>query len=132
MRRRGAANGAYPLPPPHHCAVLLDPRHVLLVALALLLLLNAADNAPRRAARANDVLVCNAQQVALLHRQLLVVDHLRHLLHLLHHLVIALGLCMMREGDAAACAGWAARKQRTRHAARQTVARVCAWPRPNA
>jgi hypothetical protein len=65
---------------------------MLLVALALLLLLYARDDAPRRAARANHVLVRDRQQVALLHRELLVVHHLGDPLHLLDHLVVALGL----------------------------------------
>lgn len=68
----------------HHVAVLLDALDVLLVALGVLLLLDARDDAPRGAARANDVFVRHRQQVPLLHAQLLVVHHLRHLLHLSH------------------------------------------------
>ena len=55
---------------PHHCAVLADALHVLLVAFLLLLLLDGGDDAPRRAARPDHVLVRHGQQVALLDGQL--------------------------------------------------------------
>lgn len=78
-----------PASPPstHHFAVLLDALDVLLIALGLLLLLDARDDAPGSAAGANHILVGHRQQIPLLNRQLLVMHHLRHLLHLtdLHH-----------------------------------------------
>jgi hypothetical protein len=87
-QRPGALPALHPpARPTHHFAVGLDALHMLLVALGLLLLLDARDDAPGGAAGANDVLVRHRQQVPLLHRQLLVVHHLCHLLHLrnLHH-----------------------------------------------
>ena len=65
-----------------HLSVLLNPRNMLLVPFGLLFLLDARDDPPRCATRPDDVLVCHAQQVALLHRQLLLRHHLRHLFHL--------------------------------------------------
>ena len=73
-----------PRPGPHHFAVLLDALDVLLVALALLLLLDGRDDPPGRPPGANHVLVGHRKQVPLLHGQLLVVHHLRHLFHLLN------------------------------------------------
>lgn len=48
-----------PQPDPHHFAVGLDALHVLLVALGLLLLLNARNDAPGSTTRANNILVSN-------------------------------------------------------------------------
>mmetsp|Transcript_25836 Transcript_25836/g.65743 ORF Transcript_25836/g.65743 Transcript_25836/m.65743 type:complete len:259 (-) Transcript_25836:40-816(-) len=71
-------------------AVLLDLGDVLLVALVLLLLLDAGDDARRRTAGADDVLVGDREEVTLLNGELDV--HLGHGLHGLDHLVVALGL----------------------------------------
>lgn len=54
----------------HNRTVLADALHVLVVALLLLLLLDGRNDAPRRAPRADDVLVRHRQEVALLNRQL--------------------------------------------------------------
>ena len=54
----------------HNRTVLADALHVLLVAFLLLLLLDGGDDAPRRAARPDHVLVRHGQQVALLDGQL--------------------------------------------------------------
>jgi len=78
------ASSTAPLGGPHHFAVLLNALDVLLIALALLLLLDGRDDPPGRPPGANHVLVGHGQQVPLLHRQLLVVHHLRHLFHLLN------------------------------------------------
>mmetsp|Transcript_4000 Transcript_4000/g.9079 ORF Transcript_4000/g.9079 Transcript_4000/m.9079 type:complete len:292 (-) Transcript_4000:14-889(-) len=74
----------------HLPAVLLREARLLLVALALLLVLHARDDAPRRAPAPHGVLVGHRQQVALLHGQL--VAGLPHQLHVVRHLVIALRL----------------------------------------
>mmetsp|Transcript_54807 Transcript_54807/g.174130 ORF Transcript_54807/g.174130 Transcript_54807/m.174130 type:complete len:266 (+) Transcript_54807:336-1133(+) len=74
------------------CAVLLDKLDVLVVALGLLLLLDGGDDAPGRAAGADHVLVGDGEEVALLDVELLVAGHLGHGLHVLLHLVVALGL----------------------------------------
>jgi hypothetical protein len=50
--------------------VLLDQADLGLVALALLLLLDGGDDAPRGTAGANDVLVGNGKQVALVYGEL--------------------------------------------------------------
>ena len=65
-------------------AVLLDESHLLLVALALLLLLDGGDDAPRSTASANDVLVGDGEKVALLHGEIAILrgDDL----HILDHL----------------------------------------------
>lgn len=47
-------------------AVGLDLRNMLIVVLGLLLLLDGRDNPPRRAASANNVLVGNGKEVALI------------------------------------------------------------------
>jgi hypothetical protein len=65
-------------------AVLLDEGDLGGVALRLLLLLDRRNNAPRRAASANDVLVGNRQQVPLLNGQVTVLG--RNNLHVLNHL----------------------------------------------
>ncbi|GIL45533.1 hypothetical protein Vafri_2740 [Volvox africanus] len=89
MQNAGANFAELPL---YHMAILPNPVYVFLIALALLLLLYAGDNAPRSTPSANDVLVGHREQVALLNRQLLIMNKLRNLLHLLHHLVITLRL----------------------------------------
>ena len=59
----------------------------LVAALCLLLLLDAADDAPACSPRADHVLVRHRQQVALLHRQLNVKAG--HVLHVVHHLCVS-------------------------------------------
>lgn len=76
----------------HLGAILADPLNVVLVALALLLLLDAGHDPPGRAASADHVLVGHREQVALLDGELAVHVILRDLLHLLDHLVIPLRL----------------------------------------
>ena len=71
-------------------AVLLDGGHVLVGALGLLLLLDRGDDAPRGTAGANNVLVGNRQQVALVDREL--AADLGNLLHVGNHLIVALSL----------------------------------------
>lgn len=53
-------------------AVLLDQGDLLLVALALLLLLDGGNDAPRRTAGTDDVLVGDREQISLLNGKLLV------------------------------------------------------------
>ena len=50
-------------------AVLADDIHVLVGALGLLFLLDAGDDAPRGTTRANDVLVGDGEQVALVNSE---------------------------------------------------------------
>ena len=64
-------------------AVLLDKGDLLLVALGLLLLLDRGDDAPRRTAGADDVLVGDRQEIPLLDGELLVCGG--NILHVLHH-----------------------------------------------
>ena len=66
--------------------VLLDQADLGLVALALLLLLDGGDDAPRGTASANDVLVGDGQKVPLLDGQLLVGGG--DSLHVLDHLCV--------------------------------------------
>lgn len=65
-------------------AVLLDEADLGLVALGLLLLLDGCDDPPRSTACANDVLVSDGQEVALLDGELLVCGS--DGLHVLDHL----------------------------------------------
>ena len=71
----------------HDLELRLDLEAVLLAELAAVVVLEAdlvrGNDAPRRAARADDVLVRDREQVALLVRELLL--HLRDLLHVLGH-----------------------------------------------
>lgn len=71
-------------------AVLADGADVLVGALALLLLLNGGDDAPGGTAGTDDVLVGNAEEVALIDAQL--TAQLGDLLHVANHLIVALGL----------------------------------------
>lgn len=71
-------------------AVLADGANVLIRALGLLLLLNRGDDAPAGAAGADDVLVGNGEQVALVDGKL--AAKLGHLLHVRDHLIVTLGL----------------------------------------
>lgn len=71
-------------------AVLLDGGNVLVGALGLLLLLDRRDDSPRGTAGTNDVLVGNAEEVALVDGEL--TTELGHLLHVGDHLIVALGL----------------------------------------
>ena len=73
-------------------SVVADDGDVVLVASALLLLLDGGDDAPGSASGADDVLVGNREEVALLDREFLVLSGGRDLLHELHHLLVALGL----------------------------------------
>ena len=70
--------------------VLLDNGDVLLGALGLLLLLNGGDDAPAGAASADDVLVGNGKEVALVNGEL--TTELGDLLHEGNHLIVALSL----------------------------------------
>merc|ERR1719443_1344959 len=77
-----------------HCfAILLRMIHILIIAFAFFLLLNAADDAPSCTATSHSVLVGHGQEVALLDAKL--VASLANLLHLLCHLIIA--LCLLRK-----------------------------------
>lgn len=71
-------------------AVLLDGGDMLVGALGLLLLLDRGDDAPGGTAGANDVLVGDAEEVALVNGEL--TTELGHLLHVGDHLIVALGL----------------------------------------
>ena len=71
-------------------AVFANGAKVLVVALALLLLLDRGDDAPAGAAGTNDVLVRDAEKVALVDREL-AAKH-GHLLHEGDHLIVTLGL----------------------------------------
>lgn len=71
-------------------AVLLDGRDVLIGALGLLLLLDRGDDAPRSATGTDDVLVGDAEEVALVDGEL--TTELGHLLHVGDHLIVTLGL----------------------------------------
>merc|ERR1740130_97652 len=74
----------------HLAAVLLGVTSVVGIALGSLLLLDAGDDAPSRAAAADGVLVRDRKQVAFLDGKLRI--HLADSLHVVGHLVIALGL----------------------------------------
>lgn len=71
-------------------AVLLDGGDVLVRALGLLLLLDGRNDAPRGTAGADDVLVGDAEEVALVDAEL--TAQLSDLLHVGNHLIVALGL----------------------------------------
>ena len=71
-------------------AVLLDGSDVLVGALGLFLLLDRGDDAPRGTAGADDVLVGDAEKVALVDGEL--AAELGNLLHVGDHLIVALGL----------------------------------------
>lgn len=71
-------------------AVVADGRDVLVGALRLLLLLDRGDNAPAGAAGANDILVGDREEVALVDGKL--ATKLGNLLHVANHFIIALGL----------------------------------------
>ena len=66
-------------------AVFADDADVLVRALGLLFLLDAGDDTPRRTARADDVLVRDREEIALVHRQL--APELRMLCQYLLYLV---------------------------------------------
>nr|POE86306.1 hypothetical protein CFP56_45915 [Quercus suber] len=72
--------------------VVPDHGHVVLVAAALLLLLDRGDDAPRFSPCADLVLVRHGEKVSLLDGELLDLHHRRDLLHELHHLLVPLGL----------------------------------------
>ena len=74
----------------HLGAVLPGELGLRLVALGLLLLLHAGDDAPGSTAAAHCILVCHGQQVPLLNGELIAEG--THRLHVLCHLVIALSL----------------------------------------
>jgi hypothetical protein len=71
-------------------AVLLDGGDVLVRALGLLLLLDGGDDAPRGTAGADNVLVGDAEEVALVDGEL--TAQLSDLLHVGNHLIVTLGL----------------------------------------
>jgi len=71
-------------------AVVADGADVLIGTLGLLLLLNGGDNAPAGTAGADDVLVGDREQVALVDGEL--ATELGDLLHVGNHLIVALGL----------------------------------------
>lgn len=71
-------------------AVLLDGGDVLVGALGLFLLLDGGDNTPRGTTGTDNILVGNAQKVALIDSEL--TADLGHLLHIGNHLIVALGL----------------------------------------
>lgn len=70
--------------------VLLDGANVLVGTLGLLLLLDGGDDAPGGTAGTDNVLVGDAQQVALVNSEL--TAQLGDLLHVGNHLIVALGL----------------------------------------
>lgn len=71
-------------------AVVLDGGDVLVGALGLFLLLDRGDDAPGGTAGTDNVLVGNAEQVALVDSEL--TAELGNLLHVGDHLIVALGL----------------------------------------
>ena len=73
-------------------SVVPDHGHVVLVAVALLLLLDRGDDAPQGLPRADHVLVRDREKVGLLDDDLLAFHHRRDLLYELHHLLVPLGL----------------------------------------
>ena len=79
-------------PTTYHLSVLANASNIILVALALLLLLDAGDDPPRGTTSADNVLVRHRQQIPLFHGKLLVMDQLSNFLHLFNHLVVPLGL----------------------------------------
>lgn len=104
-------------------SVVADDSDVVLVASALLLLLDGGDDAPGGASGADDVLVGDGEEVALLHREFLVVGGRRDLLHELDHLLVALGLLgelghvhelFAWRGSAGHCGIWFGRREKVR------------------
>jgi len=73
-------------------SVVADDGDVILVAAALLLLLDRGDYTPRGATRSDHVLVGYREEVPLLDGEFLVISGSGHFLHELHHLFVALGL----------------------------------------
>lgn len=73
--------------------VLSNGDHTLIVAPALILLLDGGDDSLGGPTGENHVLVGHGEQVALLHSKLLHFHAFGHLLHELHHLLVA--LCML-------------------------------------
>lgn len=71
-------------------AVVTDGSNVLIGALSLLLLLDGGDDSPRGTAGADNVLVGNGQQVALIDGEL--TTELGDLLHVVDHLIVSLSL----------------------------------------
>lgn len=71
-------------------AVFADGSDVLVRALGFFLLLNGGDDAPRGPAGADNVLVGDAEKVALVDAEL--AAQLGNLLHVSNHLIVALGL----------------------------------------
>mmetsp|Transcript_41654 Transcript_41654/g.124516 ORF Transcript_41654/g.124516 Transcript_41654/m.124516 type:complete len:228 (-) Transcript_41654:269-952(-) len=82
----------------HSGTVALHQLDAALVGLHLLTLLNALQDAPRRAAGADQVLVGDGQQVALLDRQLLLSSQRGQLLHLVDHVLVPLRLLRQLRG----------------------------------
>merc|ERR1719424_1901442 len=74
----------------HFAAILLREFSVLFVPLGFLLLLHTGDDAPSCAAAAHGILVGHRQEVALFDGKL--VSAFANCLHVLSHLIIALGL----------------------------------------
>nr|POF23480.1 hypothetical protein CFP56_40057 [Quercus suber] len=72
--------------------VVLDHGHMVLIAVALLLLLDRGDDAPRGLPRADHDLVRHGEKVSLLDSELFPLHHHQDLLHELHHLLVPLGL----------------------------------------
>ena len=83
----------------HLATVLANRGDVVLVALALLLLLYAGDDAPRGTTSSDHILVGDREQVSLLNRQLGGTSQGGDLLHLFDHLIISLSLLGLWEGD---------------------------------
>lgn len=71
-------------------AVIANDGNVLFRALALFLLFNRRDDAPRRTTGTDNILVGNAEKVTLVDGEL--AAQLGDLLHIAHHLIVALGL----------------------------------------
>jgi len=71
-------------------AVVTDGADVLLGSLGLLFLLDGGDDSPRGTAGADNVLVGDRQEVALINGEL--TAQLGNLLHVSHHLIVALSL----------------------------------------
>jgi hypothetical protein len=70
--------------------VVADGANVLIGAFGLLLLLDGGDDAPRGTSRADDVLVGDREEVALVDSEL--TAQLGYLLHVRDHLIVTLGL----------------------------------------
>lgn len=90
-------------------AVLLDGGDVLVRALGFLLLLDGGDDAPRGTAGADNVLVGDAEEVALVDAEL--TAQLSDLLHVGNHLIVALGL-LAEAGQEGLAVCWKARSAR--------------------